>query len=98
MSYAVVKAQFDGEIRAYSEMLTELENDMPEEIFLEHFIEKLEECEEIFRSGRMAENVIDIKSRKKKSEIELAELGGYSSALAKILDLFIPIYTDEDFE
>ncbi len=98
ITYEEYKAQFDGELRAYRDMYDEVCRDISEEEFIDIFFERMLEYERISRGRDTSGNIIDIRTGMLKSELERLEFGGYFYAVKEILNLFLPVKTDEDFE
>ena len=98
LSYDEYKVQCEGELRAYREMLTAISLGISEVDFVNRFLDKMEEYERASRSSGSDEKIIDINTGIAKGELERLEHGAYSAAAKEILNLFLPVYTDEDFE
>lgn len=98
LAYDEFKAQCDGEMSVYRDMLVLLRRGISEEEFIERYLRRMEECGHASRVVGDNENVIDISTGRSKSEIERWKLGGSFAAIKEILNMFFPLYTDEDFE
>ena len=98
LSYDEFRAQCDGELQAYTEMLEAVRSGISEDDFIDMFVEELDTSERISRMAPADENIIDIGTGRPRSELERLRYGARFAALKEILGLFFPITTDEDFE